>query len=210
MLQVTYSGDGVFISLGLICSTKSSTQAALAENFRSAIYAFSKTSLYAPHSSSSSSSTAPVINAAVYVVAKAWYRSVSVSSSVVLGDSLNNFAQPARPQTFEDVYNGPYFVQKVRRPGLAFAVGHAALLGQQGVAVALSLTWRNSGGGGDCHCRRTMTASHIFPKSGTAASACHETVTTIICQPSMSDTHRIIHFNSQCLAEQSQATHRKP
>lgn len=41
------------------------------------------------------------------------YRSVSVSSSVVLGDSLNNFVQPAKPQTLEDVFNGPYFVQKV-------------------------------------------------------------------------------------------------
>lgn len=107
--QVTYSGDGVYLTLGLVCSGKASTHAALAENFRSAIYAFSKTAIYAPHSSGSASA----VNAAVYVVAKAWYRSVSVSSSVVLGDSLNNFAQPARPQTLEDVFNGPYFVQKV-------------------------------------------------------------------------------------------------
>lgn len=107
---MTYSGDGVYLTLGLVCSGKASTHAALAENFRSAIYAFSKTAIYAPHSSGSASA----VNAAVYVVAKAWYRSVSVSSSVVLGDSLNNFAQPARPQTLEDVFNGPFFVQKVR------------------------------------------------------------------------------------------------
>jgi hypothetical protein len=113
--QVTYSGDGVFLTLGLVCSGKASTHASLAENFRSAIYAFSKTAIYAPHSSGSVSA----VNAAVYVVAKAWYRSVSVSSSVVLGDSLNNFAQPARPQTLEDVFNGPYFVQKVRSCVLA-------------------------------------------------------------------------------------------
>lgn len=109
MPQVTYGGDGVYLSIGLICNSKSSTQAALADNFRSAIYAFSKSALYAPHSSGSSQA----LNAAVYIVAKSWYRSVSVSSSVVLGDSLNNFAQPARPQTLEDVFNGPYFVQKV-------------------------------------------------------------------------------------------------
>lgn len=110
-LQVTYSGEGVFISLGLICSTKSTTPEALADNFRSAIYAYSKTSFYAAVSSTATTST---VNAAVYIVAKAWYRSIAVSSSVVLADSLNNFAQPARPQTLEDVFNGPYFVQKVR------------------------------------------------------------------------------------------------
>jgi hypothetical protein len=112
-MQVTYSGEGVFISLGLVCSTQSTTPESLAENFRSAIYAFSKVSLYGAVSSSSSSGSTTAINAAVYVVAKAWYRSIAVSSSVVLADSLNNFAQPARPQTLEDVFNGPYFVQKV-------------------------------------------------------------------------------------------------
>lgn len=108
---MTYSGEGVFISLGLICSTTSTTPESLADNFRSAIYAYSKIALYGAVSSSSGS--APTVNAALYVVAKAWYRSIAVSSSVVLADSLNNFAQPARPQTLEDVFNGPYFVQKV-------------------------------------------------------------------------------------------------
>lgn len=134
--QVTYSGDGVYVSLGLICNSKSSSTcaAALADSFRSAIYAFGKTSLYTAATASSSgsygssggssdgggsysgsSSTDTVtVNAAVYIVSKAWYRSVSVSSSVVLGDSLNNFAQPVKPQTLEDVFNGPFFVQKVR------------------------------------------------------------------------------------------------
>lgn len=121
--QATYSGDGVFISLGLVCSSKAgSSQAVLADNFRSAIYAYSKTALYAATSSGSSAT----VNAAVYVVAKSWYRSVSVSSSVVLGDSLNNFAQPARPQTLEDVYNGPYFVQKV---SVGFEFGVSGFLG---------------------------------------------------------------------------------
>ena len=102
----------MYISVGLVCNSKSSSaQASLAENFRSAIYAISKPALY---SSSTASGSSQALNAAVYVVAKAWFRSIAMSSAVVLGDSLNNFAQPVKPQTLEDVFNGPYFVQKVR------------------------------------------------------------------------------------------------
>jgi hypothetical protein len=70
--QVTYTGDGLFVSVGLVCSSKSNSHAALADNFRSAVYAYSKTAVYATTTAGSTAT----INGAVYIVAKSWYRSV--------------------------------------------------------------------------------------------------------------------------------------
>lgn len=71
---MTYTGEGVYVSLGLVCNAGKSSnnnQATLGESFKSVIYAYSKASLYAP-TTGNSNSGGLAVKAAVYVVAKAW------------------------------------------------------------------------------------------------------------------------------------------
>jgi hypothetical protein len=102
-----------------VCSAgaASSSHHAASASFRSAIYAYSKAALYASASAESGSGFRSVF-AALWISEKAWYRSVPAASAGLLSAGmLNNFVQPVRPQSLEDVFNGPFFVQKVRSLG---------------------------------------------------------------------------------------------
>lgn len=108
-LQGTFSDDAIIVAMGVYCGTFASDET---HSFLSVMYAFSKKALYTKPPAHGNTE----IYAATYLSPGAWYRSVPPGGQALVEDNFkpfNNYIQPARPQTAEDVSKPPLFVMKV-------------------------------------------------------------------------------------------------
>lgn len=123
-LQMSYSEDGIYVSVGGFClETKNGVDETL--GFLSALWAFPKKVLY----TTPATEAAVAVFRAMYLPGSSWYRSLSIKDQLLPfnpvpdpeGTSVvpfNTWVLPSRPTSIEDVSDPVFVMGKVRAQAL--------------------------------------------------------------------------------------------
>jgi hypothetical protein len=118
-LQISFSKDGFFLSIGAHCGTPVDEEGKsfypdTTPGIMSVLYAYSKDALYDCENNDHDRK----IYAATYLGPMAWKSSISHKEQSLIEEdyrTFNNLITPARPQDEKDVMDDPLFVMKVGR-----------------------------------------------------------------------------------------------